>query len=132
MKVVGFSQMRHKQSQQRRGRADGTIRSGVNRSANSEKYIGMADLVHDAVLGSVRRLSQKKRVEPLALTQICNTEDPWQQYLTANSDRLSHFGRRMSLFLQTLVLRGILFREQEHRQEHMNLGGWRRRAARRC
>jgi hypothetical protein len=39
------------------------------------------------------------------------------QHLTANSDRLSHFGRRMSLFLQTLVLRGILFREQEHRQE---------------
>ena len=28
----------------------------------------------------------------------------------------------MSLFLQTLVLRSILFREQEHRQEHMNLG----------
>jgi len=34
----------------------------------------------------------------------------------------------MSLFLQTLILRGIiLFREQEHRQEHMNLGGRRRR-----
>jgi hypothetical protein len=33
--------------------------------------------------------------------------DPWQQYLTANSDRLSHFGRRMSLFLQTLAFRGI-------------------------
>ena len=48
--------------------------------------------------------------------------DPWQQYLTANSDRLSHFGRRMSLFLQTLVLRGILFREQEHRQERIGLG----------
>jgi hypothetical protein len=30
-----------------------------------------------------------------------------QQYLTVNSDRLSHFGRRMSLFLQTLVFRGI-------------------------
>jgi hypothetical protein len=30
-----------------------------------------------------------------------------QQYLTANSDRLSHFGHRMSLFLQTLVFRGI-------------------------
>jgi hypothetical protein len=45
--------------------------------------------------------------------------DPWQQYLTANSDRLSHFGRRMSLFLQTLVLRGILFREQEHSQERL-------------
>jgi len=30
-----------------------------------------------------------------------------QQYLTANSDRLSRFGHRMSLFLQTLVLRGI-------------------------
>jgi len=43
--------------------------------------------------------------------------------LTANSDRLSHFGRRMSLFLQILVLRGILFSEQEHRQEHMNLEG---------
>jgi hypothetical protein len=27
--------------------------------------------------------------------------------LTANSDRLSHFGHRMSLFLRTLVLRGI-------------------------
>jgi hypothetical protein len=47
-----------------------------------------------------------------------------RQYLTANSDRLSPFRRRMSLFLQTLILRGILlFREQEHRQEHMNLGG---------
>jgi hypothetical protein len=44
-----------------------------------------------------------------------------QQYLTANSDRLSHFGRRMSLFLQTLVLRGILFREQEHRQERIGV-----------
>ena len=29
----------------------------------------------------------------------------------------------MSLFLQTLVLRGILSSEQEHRQEHMNLLG---------
>src|SRR5882724_6377350 len=47
--------------------------------------------------------------------------DPWQQYLTANSDRLSHFGHRMSLFLQTLVLRGILFREQEHRQERIGV-----------
>jgi len=28
----------------------------------------------------------------------------------------------MSLFLQTLLLRGLLFSEQEHRQEHMNLG----------
>ena len=28
----------------------------------------------------------------------------------------------MSLFLQTLVLRGLLFSGQEHRQEHMNLG----------
>jgi hypothetical protein len=28
----------------------------------------------------------------------------------------------MSLFLQTLVLHGIFFSEQEHRQEHMNLG----------
>jgi hypothetical protein len=37
--------------------------------------------------------------------------------LTASSDRLSHFGHRISLFLQTLVLRGILFSEQEHRQE---------------
>jgi len=36
----------------------------------------------------------------------------------------------MSLFLQTLVLRGILSSEQEHRQEHVNLGGRRRRAAR--
>jgi hypothetical protein len=35
--------------------------------------------------------------------------DPRQQFLTANSDRLSHFGRRMSLFPQTLVLRGICF-----------------------
>ena len=39
--------------------------------------------------------------------------------MTANSDRLSHFGRRMSLFLQTLILGGILFREQEHRQERL-------------
>jgi transketolase N-terminal domain/subunit len=36
---------------------------------------------------------------------------------------LSHFGHRISLFLQTLVLRGILSSEQEHRQEHMNLLG---------
>jgi uncharacterized damage-inducible protein DinB len=36
--------------------------------------------------------------------------------LTANSDRLSRFGRRISLFLQKLVLRGILSSEQEHRQ----------------
>jgi hypothetical protein len=42
--------------------------------------------------------------------------------LTANFDRLSHFRRRMSLFLQTLVLRGILFSEQEHRQER--IGVW--------
>ena len=38
------------------------------------------------------------------------------------TDRLSQFRHRMSLFLQTLVLRGILFRKQEHRQENMNLG----------
>ncbi|MGH9712827.1 MAG: hypothetical protein ACRD5M_05960 [Candidatus Acidiferrales bacterium] len=42
--------------------------------------------------------------------------------MTANSDRLSHFGRRMSLFQLTLILGGLLFREQEHREEHMNLG----------
>ena len=40
----------------------------------------------------------------------------------ANSDRLSHFGRRMSLFLRTLILLGILFDEQKHRQER----NWRR------
>jgi hypothetical protein len=28
----------------------------------------------------------------------------------------------MSLFQLTLILGGILFREQEHRQEHMNMG----------
>jgi hypothetical protein len=28
----------------------------------------------------------------------------------------------MSLFQLTLILDGILFRGQEHRQEHMNLG----------
>src|SRR5215813_13308863 len=33
------------------------------------------------------------------------------------TDRLSHFGHRMSLFLQTPVLRGILSRQQAHRQE---------------
>ena len=37
-------------------------------------------------------------------------------FLTANADRLSHSGHRMSLFLQTLVLRGILSSEQGHRQ----------------
>src|SRR5262249_10594930 len=47
--------------------------------------------------------------------------DPWQQYLTANSDRLSHFGRRMSLFLQTLVLCDILSSEQEHRLEEFHM-----------
>src|SRR5579864_7092262 len=36
------------------------------------------------------------------------------------TDRLSHFGCRMSLFLQTLILRGILFRAQEHRQDLTN------------
>jgi hypothetical protein len=35
---------------------------------------------------------------------------------------LSHFGRRISLFLQTLVLRSILSSEQEHRQEHISVG----------
>src|SRR5579864_3073331 len=35
----------------------------------------MAGLVHDAVLGSLRRLSQKHRIKPLAPTQIGNTED---------------------------------------------------------
>jgi len=35
----------------------------------------------------------------------------------ASSDRLSHFGRRMSLLLPTLVLRGILSGEQEYRLE---------------
>jgi len=32
------------------------------------------------------------------------------------TDRLSHFRRRMSLFLQMLVLRDILSSEQDHRQ----------------
>ena len=48
------------------------------------------------------------------------------QYLTANSDRLSHFGHRMSLFLQTPVLHGILFSEQEHRQEQRQGGSMNR------
>ena len=52
--------------------------------------------------------------------------------LTANSNRLSHFGRRMSLFLQTQILRRILFCVQEHHQQHINLGGRPRRAIRRC
>jgi hypothetical protein len=34
----------------------------------------------------------------------------------------------MSLFLQTLVFRGILSSEQEHRQEHVNLGAAEARA----
>jgi len=34
---------------------------------------------------------------------------------------LSHFGYRMSLFLQTLVPRGILSGEQEHRQEEFHM-----------
>jgi len=34
---------------------------------------------------------------------------------------LSHFGYRISLFLQTLVLRGILSSEQEHRQEEFHM-----------
>ncbi|HXQ32812.1 MAG TPA: hypothetical protein VN843_02200, partial [Anaerolineales bacterium] len=42
--------------------------------------------------------------------------------MTANSDHLSHFGRRISLFLQTLVLRSILSSEQEHRQERISVG----------
>jgi Ketopantoate reductase PanE/ApbA C terminal len=51
--------------------------------------------------------------------------DTSQQYSTANSDRLSHFGRRISLFMQTLVLGSILSSEQEHRQENMNPGSQR-------
>src|SRR5215475_7524085 len=35
------------------------------------------------------------------------------------TDRLSRFGHRMSLVLQTVVLRGILSGEQEHRPEHV-------------
>ncbi len=50
---------------------------------------------------------------------------PWTNrgngILTADSDRLSRLGRRMSLFLQTRILRRVLFRAQEHRQEQMNL-----------
>jgi uncharacterized damage-inducible protein DinB len=34
---------------------------------------------------------------------------------------LSHFGRRTSLFLQTLVLRGILSGEQDHRLEEFHM-----------
>ena len=41
--------------------------------------------------------------------------------LTANSNRLSHFGRRMSLFLPGLVLLGILFGEQEHRLQEFHM-----------
>ena len=41
--------------------------------------------------------------------------------MTANSDRLSHFGHRMSLFLQRLVLLGILSGEQEHRLEEFHM-----------
>ena len=37
----------------------------------------------------------------------------------ANSDRLSQLDHRISLFLQTLVLRGIFSREQAHCQELM-------------
>jgi hypothetical protein len=74
-------------------------------------------------------------VRPISGVTCCNgcVEPPAQDYsegdinedrhLTANSDRLSHFGRRMSLFQLTLILGGLLFREQEHREEHMNLGG---------
>ena len=41
--------------------------------------------------------------------------------MTANSDRLSHFGRRTSLFLQTLVVRRILSGEQAHRLEEFHM-----------
>jgi hypothetical protein len=51
------------------------IRPRLALIAKSEKYTGTADLVHDAVLGSMRRLPQKHRVEQLRLTQISNTED---------------------------------------------------------
>ena len=43
--------------------------------ATGEKYAGIADLVHDAVLGSVSRLSQKHCIEPLGHAQIGHTED---------------------------------------------------------
>jgi hypothetical protein len=42
-------------------------------------------------------------------------------YLTANSDRLSHFGHRMSLFLQTLALAAYSSLRQEHRYERIGL-----------
>ena len=48
-------------------------------------------------------------------------DDPWHQYLTANFNRLSHFGRRMSLFLPRLVLLGILSGEQKHRLEEFHM-----------
>jgi uncharacterized damage-inducible protein DinB len=41
--------------------------------------------------------------------------------LTANSDRLSHFGHRLSLFLQGLALLGISSGEQEHRLEEFHM-----------
>jgi len=37
------------------------------------------------------------------------------------TDRLSYFGRRMSLFLQVLVLRSILSTEQEHHKEEFHM-----------
>jgi uncharacterized damage-inducible protein DinB len=61
-------------------------------------------------------MNETKRIETRQrpVTACCGgtVTDPLQQYLTANSDRLSHFGHRISLFLRTLVLRAILSREQ--------------------
>jgi BlaI family transcriptional regulator, penicillinase repressor len=61
----------------------------------------------------VYRLEQKgalRKVKKIGNAQL------FEPAINQNSDRLSHFGHRMSLFLQTLVLRDILSSEQDHRQ----------------
>jgi hypothetical protein len=69
----------------------------------------ITDLVHQIERGVLQ--PTRERMNELA-DQTCR-RTRGKQYLTANSDRLSRFGRRMSLFLRTLVLRGILSSEQE-------------------
>jgi hypothetical protein len=60
-----------------------------------------------------KAISPVRRCTPLIPVLLFERINPWQQYLMASSDRLSHFGHRMSLFLRTLVLRGILSSERE-------------------
>jgi hypothetical protein len=51
------------------------IRTRMMLNATSKKYARTADLIHDAVVASVSRLSKKRGVEALSFSQIGNTID---------------------------------------------------------